>query len=291
MTSAENPFATLASRSEPTPPAPVAAPAPAEQVPANINPFDKLRDQATAHHVGEPAVQGAIPEQEPVAETPPEPAPAPPLPPAPEPLPTPAPAPEPKKRAARKTAAPESAQPKAVTPPPADELTTLALTKGADQAWIELTKIIEHADYIKNRHDALAEDVKTAESEAAEAVSRAEKAQQRRDELAAELERIQQEFQEAETELTLSETARDEIISKGSGLFTEYDALTKEVEEQGDHAVKARATREAVSAYLSALTGGKSGTYGGVRVTFIDGNPYIEQVTPLPTPPGEDTNS
>lgn len=290
MTTAENPFAALAARTGQTDQ--VTEPsvtAPTETVPATVNPFDSLRaqaavaapcdidpDEAYVESLADEIIE--TPEEAPAQETP-----------AAEDAPEPEKKPR-KKRATRRSVAPESAQPKPVEQPSADDLTTLALTKGADTAWIELTEIIEHADTVESRRASLADQVDEAQRVAAEAISRVEEAQKRRARAEEALKAAQKEFEESTADLAEATTERDEIIEKGSALFDEFDALTKEAETLGDRATKARATREAVITYLTALTGGKSGTFGNVRVTFIDGNPYIEQVTPAATP-GEDTNA
>ena len=288
----ENPFtklaqiATASAQDSPVEDVPVQAP---PQIPGTDNPFLAYTSTAVAgaatdeqgfDDYEDEAFEESLADE--VAD--PEPAPAP----AADPAPEPAPAPESKPKRKRRTStsvAPDSAQPKPVDTSDSDDdsdITGVALTKPADEAWRYLTDIINETHEVTSEIAVLGAKLETLQSTADTAAGEVVSAQQ-------ELDDAEKRVKEARAAHEASVEKLRSITDEGTKVHEQRQSLLPREEEVQRRKEIARTVRDQVSTYFTTITGGKSGTYGSVRVTFIDGTPHIEKVTGVTDPQGKDT--
>lgn len=296
----ENPFAQIKAKQDAAPDTVIDAPT--TDVAPSTNPFDRLRDLASTpppadddfdpdEAYAESLVDEILPEATAVeapAAPPVEPSPAPEV--VEEAPKKEAPAKR-KRRAPQKSVAPKSAQPAtAPTASPSDDITSIALTKPADAAWVELTDIIDSAEGVEDEKASAEKALEDAKARAEETAKELTDAKQQLVTAQGELLAAQRAIEIAQQRLDSADTAHTEAVDSGTEVFERLNEISAKAEKVVERAGRALAARDAVSTLLTTLTGGQSGTFGTVRVTFLDGNPHIEQVTPAATP-GKDTSA
>jgi hypothetical protein len=144
----------------------------------------------------------------------------------------------------------------APTAVPADEtsnyqasLTAIAVENTADQAWLKLRELRE-------------EELGRSYSLVADAESEVSAAQEAENAALAEVQRWNQELADAKEKRVTAESNLAECQEKSVEIIT--------------RATSCQEMMSTVEGYLRALTGGKSGRVGAVRITVIDNNTHID---------------
>ena len=258
MTTPDNPFAGLTAMrdlltADPAPAAVVAAPSPGENPFATLTQPPPLAPSAPgASQLSEPACGGA-PAQQPVPEAPaavdatvqkpadvPE---------------TPAGEPKPKRRPGRPRKKPVEDAPASATSTPKDRATYLRDIAATEAPATAFTKLTGEVSSLEESRNALSSSV-------TDISSRLEDATASHIRVTAQIEELTK-FLESLGEQT--ETLRAEAEAKTAELSAVEEELTVAVE-----------SLDRVRDFITALSGGKSGTIGGVRVTVLDGTTHIE---------------
>lgn len=258
MTAPDNPFAGLTAMrdlltADPAPAAVVAAPSPGENPFATLTQPPPLAPSASgASQLNEPACGGA-PAQQPVPEAPAavdatvqEPADVP---------ETPAEEPKPKRRPGRPRKKPVEDAPASAMSTPKDRATYLRDIAATEAPATAFTKLTSEVTFLEETRDALTDSVDSI-------TSRIEEFNSSRIRVTAQIEELTK-FLETLDEQTAP--LQSEVATKTAELSTVEEELTVAVE-----------SLDRVRDFITALSGGKSGTIGGVRVTVLDGTTHIE---------------